>query len=704
MQPFLLYRSGIHDMTFQFQEEIVVYQERDVTSNQWSREATVTESKAKELEAYYHINPNTILEHLSAYASIFLTKQEQVSTPWGDVYQKNQDQPYVWVEREKQFPLDIVVVDQEPIAFISTSRENCCVLVKEGYEEYTPVKLWKNENVSAATNTVAHHGYYMVPMKDGIKLATDVWLPRECQTAVPAILVRTPYGRMIFAKTLVHFVQRGYAVIIQDTRGREDSEGEWIPMYAEITDGDDTLNWIADQSWCDGNIGMIGASYGGYVQWAAAASGNPHLKALVSMVTAGSPFIDIPRKGGTLVSGMLAWTFAMAEKEFKPENMLRSDWEDVLQIRPLRDIPKKALGKNVDFWDMWMSHTTNDHFWKQQDWHQHHKNIHVPAMIISGWYDDNGMGTTEALETISNYGYQDKKVVLGPWMHKANTTRDIQGVAFGNNALRYDLDYYYQQWFDRKLKFVDNGIDHTAPIEYYIAGENQWATANQWPPETIQWTNVYLNSNGHANTSKGDGALLFHSDLSNGYDEYIYDPLNPAPHLIDMSENEIGVPANYKEVETRDDILVYDSAPLDEPLTIVGDMHVQLYTSSSAKDTDWVVRLTDVDPAGNSVKLADGVLRARYRQGFDREVLLMPNEIEKYVIHTSKIANTFKKGHRIRLSITSSAKNFVFPNSNTGDDPATDVKTVKARQRIYHQPGCLSYIQLPVQRTKMVRR
>ncbi|GGB31872.1 hypothetical protein GCM10011409_06550 [Lentibacillus populi] len=183
--------------------------------------------------------------------------------------------------------------------------------VKEGYEAYTPVKLWGNEKIAKAEYNVVHHGHYRVAMRDGVKLATDVWLPIEGKESKPAILVRTPYGRMEFANSYVHFIQRGYAVVIQDTRGRQDSEGEWIPMYSEIEDGDDTLNWMADQLWCNGNIGMIGASYGGYVQWAAAASGNPHLKALISIVTAGSPFIDIPRKGGSLFPvcwlGPLLW-------------------------------------------------------------------------------------------------------------------------------------------------------------------------------------------------------------------------------------------------------------------------------------------------------------------------------------------------------------------------------------------------------------
>lgn len=697
MEAFFLYRSGIHDATITFNSDEVLYRERDVYKNQWHDEVKLTERKAKDLEDSYHINPKMIQKHLTEFEEVFQTEKQEVVTSWGATYQKHEEDEHLWAEREKKLPLDVVIVNQEPVAFISPSREICSVLVKEGFETYTPVKLWNDGKVSQAQYGVKHLDNFMIKMRDGIKLATAVWIPNKVQKAVPVILVRTPYGKGAYEKAYVHFIQRGYAVVIQDTRGRQDSEGEWIPMYTEVEDGDDTLNWIAEQPWCDGNIGMIGASYGGFVQWAAAASGNPHLKALVSIVTAGSPFTDIPRKGGSFVSGMLAWTFAMVEKEFKPENMLRSDWDDVLKIRPLQDIPKKALGKDVPFWNYWMTHPTNDDFWRKGDWYQHKSNINVPAMIVSGWYDDNGMGTTEALEVVADFAYEDKKVILGPWMHNANTTRDIQGVHFGNNALRYDMDLYYQQWFDRKLKFVDNRIDATPPVEYYVVGENKWTTAEQWPPEQVEWSNMYLSSHGNACSSQGNGSLLFDPPhINEDYDEFVYDPTNPAPHLIDMSENEIGIPANYKEVEERDDVLVYDSASLESPLTISGDVRVKFYASSSARDTDWIIRLTDVDPEGNSIKLADGVLRARYRKGFDQEILLEPGEVEEYLIRTSKIANTFKKGHRIRLTITSSADNFIFPNSNTGEDPAVDVDTIKAKQRVYHTADFISYLQFPM--------
>ncbi len=491
-------------------------------------------------------------------------------------------------------------------------------------------------------------------------------MPKNVDKEIPAIFVRTPYGRELYAQLHFKYVQRGYAVVIQDVRGRQSSEGEWIPMHYEIEDGDDSINWIANNEWSDKNVGMIGASYGGYVQWAAAASGNKYLKAIVSIVTAGGPFTDMPRKGGTLVSGMLAWAFAMADKNFKPENMIRNDWDKVIKIRPIKDIPKIALVRDVPFWNYWMQHDFYDEFWSKSNWFSYKEKIKVPAMIVSGWFDDNGTGTTEALNLTKDYKKGSKKIFLGPWMHNANTIRDIKGVAFGNNAVRYDLDYYYLAWFDKHLKGFD------------------------------KLTKIFLAGNGKGNTSSRDGRLSFENEEAENCDTYIYDPQNPAPHLIDLSENEVGLPDNYIDVEKRNDVLVYTSDQLKKDITIAGDICVEFFASSSAMDTDWIVRLMDVDMHGNSVKLADGIIRAKFRNGFDKIELLSPDKIEKYVIRTSKIGNTFVKGHRIRLTITSSAENFIFTNSNTGNDPASDTESVKAVQKVYHGGRYLSLLKLPI--------
>lgn len=696
MERFKLYYSGIHISDICLGGSEVYYSEKDVVTGLFGKKRAMSEEEGSRYKGDYLINPIHIGKNLLEYKKIFLTDESKVITSWGDIYERYNEKEGMWVRRNGLHPIDVLVLDGDVKGFVTISREMVTVLVKEGYEKYTPVKYWTEGIVSKPEYLVDHKGVFMVEMGDNTKLATEVWLPKGVTGKVPAVLIRTCYGRNRKLKEYFRYVMRGYALVIQDTRGREDSEGKWIPMHYEVEDGDDTLNWIADQQWSDGSVGTIGGSYLGYVQWAAAASGNEHLKAMVSIVTAGSPFVDIPRKGGTLVSGTMAWAFAMIDKKVNFENIVRDDWNEVMRIRPIKDIPKRVFGREVEFWREWSSHETEDEFWEKSSWHRLKHKIKAPAMIISGWYDDNGMGTTEACQVVESYEKSNKKIILGPWMHNANSRREIHNVSFGNNCLRDDIDFLHQLWFDRHLKGIDNGVDKEKPVEYYAVGENKWLSSNTWPPENSRLTDVYIDSRGSANTSSGDGKIVFEKVDEVGVDSYKFDPNDPAPHIIDMSENEIGVPEDYTDMEKRKDVLVYTSDALTEDINIAGDVYVEFYASSSAKDTDWVVRLTDVDPDGKSIRLCDGVLRAKFRQGFDKIVLLEPDKIEKYVIKTSKIANTFKRGHKIRLQITSGAENFIFPNPNTGNNFFEDTETIIAVQKIYHGGKYETKIKLPI--------
>lgn len=563
------------------------------------------------------------------------------------------------------------------------AREMVTVLVRDGEEDRTVLKMWKNTWPDEKIYGVNHLGSFPVPMRDGIHLSTDVYVPAGLNEKVPAVLIRTPYGKEDGCEVYYRYVQRGYAVVVQDVRGRNLSEGEWIPNHSEVEDGDDTLNWIADQSWSSGSVGMVGGSYLGYVQWAAAASGNPHLKALISVVCAGSAFVDLPRRGGCFTSGMLAWGFAVSQKKFHPELMERDDWEEVLNIRPLDQLAEKALGYHVPFLDKWLENLDYDEFWHRSNWKERSVHAQIPALIQSGWFDDNGMGTTEALELVHDFPEGMRKVILGPWQHSGNSKYDMHGVSFGDEALRFDLDFIYFQWFEHHLKGVDNGIDKTAPVEYYTVGQETWKTASNWPIPETQETEIYLDSCGHANTSSGDGVLSFKLPEKESQDSYDYDPQNPSTHIIDMSENEIEVPEDYTEEEKRQDMLCYSTDPLEKDVVITGDITVSLYIASDAPDTDFMVRLTDVDENGRSIKLADGILSAKYRNGFDHADFLNPGEVVPLTILTTKISNCFKKGHRIRVTITSSAKNFVFPNSNTKDGFNSQT-TVVAHNTIFH--------------------
>lgn len=657
--------------------------------------------------AGYELPLTELGQKLAEWKRIDWDKEEVVYSTGGGHYRRHEQiegvafgerkQAWIWAVREAKQPIDLIISGNEVIAFVLTGRGDSVVLAKAGWEDVTPLKLWQDPLLSPPSHGVLHLGRHDVPMRDGVRLATEVWLPAGLREGerVPTILMRTPYGRLDGIFRRLPFVARGYALVVQDTRGREDSEGEWIPLVHEREDGDDTLDWIARQDWSDGNVGMLGGSYVGYVQWAAAASGNPHLKAILSYVPVGTPYVDIPRKGGTILGG-LSWIFMMAEKRRNVAALFRDDWNEVIKVRPIKEIPQKVLGKEIPFWTKWMEHPDGDDFWAQSDWKRFADRVKVPALLVSGWYDDNGMGTSESWEIVSRNVPKHARLILGPWYHKANTTREIHDVPFGNNAIRYDLDVTQLRWFDRYLKGIDNGVDREPRVEYYMVGENEWKTSESWPPAEAQNVSLYLSSGGRANTSGGDGTLSFSVPEDDPADTYSYDPEDAAPYLLDLSENENSVPENYREVEKRSDVLVYTSEPLEEDLAIAGEISAVLYASSSARDTDWLVRLCDVDEQGNSIRLSDGIICARYRHSFEKPELLEPRQIERYEIRMTKIANVFQKGHRIRVSVTSGAENFSFPNPNTGRDLATETESIVAEQTVYHDGRYPSQIRLPV--------
>lgn len=602
----------------------------------------------------------------------------------------------VWARRFSMGIRDIITVDNEIIGIYQSNPNNAFIIVKDGFENLTPLIVWNRDDISKAEYKINNNGVNFVEMRDGVKLSTQVWLPNTTDIKeFPCILVRTCYGRSDSYDKIM-FTERGYAVVIQDVRGREDSEGEWSPHYYERNDGDDTLTWIAKQEWCDGNIGMIGLSYLGNVQWHAASSGNKNLKALVSMVACGTPFRDVPRAGGTYLSGTLPWALAMRNKKADFSEMGKYNFDELFKIRPIIDIIPNALGgEHIKFIDDWMSREPEDEFWKELDWGRYKDNINVPIFYISGWYDDDGQGTSEGWEITSKRNIKNQKMILGPWLHAFNTTRDINGIEYSNNTIKYDLIVNCLRWFDRYLKYMNNGIDKECFVEYYQVGDNKWKKSEKWPPENSSITKMYMITKTKSNTSNGDGVLSFECG-DDRVDSYEYDPQNPAPYLIDVAQNEMSTPNNYKEVELRDDVLCYTSEILKDDLAIAGEISAIIYASSSALDTDWLVRLTDVDEKGNSYRLSDGILRAKYRKGFDKPEKLVPDEIYEFNIRMSKIANTFLKGHKIRVEITSSADNCSFPNHNTGDDLATDTEYVVASQKIYTGRKYNSHINLPI--------
>lgn len=668
------YLSGILYGRFYEEGEDVFVSKRDPMSGRWlSREPLSGETE----EYFAQLCKRSLgkfFRNKAEYEKMIERGAQHDTTASGEEFTKRRMEAYI--QRNCKAAKDLFYEGNQIYAVLMSARDSTAVLVRDGFEEKTILSKWKEMYREEPAN-VSFAGTFYVDTRDGEKLSTDVYLPEEggmTDKKIPAVLVRTPYGKKKGVEIYYRFVQRGYALVVQDTRGREDSTGKWQPNYYEVEDGDDTLNWIAEQEWSDGQVSMTGGSYLGYVQWAAAASGNPHLKAMLSSVCAGSAFGDLPRRGGCFTSGILAWAFAMAEQKIDQDKMVRGDWDAVLDMRPLEEIPQKALGREIPFLTEWLRHKDMDEMWKRTSWKDRYAGGPVPALILSGWFDDNGMGTTEALDLVRDWPEGTWKAILGPWKHSGNAEYDLHGISMGEDALRYDVDLQCMMWIDHFLKGVDNGIERTPRVEYYTLGEYRWNTAQAWPPENGKLTRI---------------------DLKGERDSYLYDPDNPATHIIDMSENEIEVPEDYTQEEKREDFLVYSSEPFEKPVTVTGDIVAHLFVSCDCPDTDLVLRMTDVDENGKSVKLADGVLDIKYRNGFDKPQYMEPGEVYEVKIRTTKISNTFLPGHRMRFTVTSSAKNFIFPNSNTRDGFNSEVKR-RANVTIHQEGEYQSYVEVVV--------
>ncbi len=716
MTQWNFYFSGILYGKIREDEQSLTVQKRSIETGKW---APWRPFSAEDDQAFAKLCNRSLLTFFGRkreYEQQIAERPETWTTREGESFARRGKDSYI--ERGIKFPKDLFYDEDGIYSVVMCARDSTAVLVKKGMERRTVLRDWEDvypemteedgEYQPGPVYGVRAAGTFMVPTRDGEHLATDVYLPTGTkETRFPTVLVRTPYGKGKDKDQYYRFLQRGYAVVVQDTRGREDSTGEWMPEYYEIEDGDDTLNWIAAQPFSDGQVSMTGGSYLGYVQWAAAASGNPNLKAMLSSVCAGSAFIDIPRRGGCFNSGMLAWAFMMTEKRLRADLVAQDNWDEILDIRPLNQIPKQALGHEVPFLEKWLEHTDMDAFWERGNWSKRYKGGQVPALIMSGWFDDNGMGTTEALDLVKSWEKGTWKAVLGPWKHSGNAQYDLHALRLGDNALRYDMDILCMKWLEHFLKGVENGIEKTPAVEYYTVGENQWKTAESWPVETSERKMFYLDGAdiilGQERSANGTGDACGSGVLSDvlpktsGAEDYVYDPDHPSVHIIDMSENELEVPEDYTDEEKRADMLSFSTPVLTEPLTVTGDMLAELYVSCDCPDTDFVVRVTDVDEHGRSVKLADGVLGAKYRNGFAHPEYMEPGEIYKITIRTTKLSNTFLPGHRMRVTITSSAKNFIFPNSNTKDGFNSKTRQ-KAHITIYRGGEHASGILMPIEK------
>ena len=544
-----------------------------------------------------------------------------------------------------------------------------------------------------------------VPMRDGVSLSCDIYSPRGQSGPFPVILVRTPYNNMTEreVETGEFFVQHGYVYVIQDVRGRNDSEGDFYPWVDEFNDGHDAIEWIAAQPWCDGNVGMNGGSYVAGVQWQAAMMGSRHLKCIVPRAI-GDDLHESPYyQGGAFALALnVTWAFWAGEGRVW-QNVDRYNWPQLLQALPIKDIAKLA-GKDVKFLQDWIDHPDYDDYWKALSVKERYEDVEVPVFHMSGWYDLFPAGT------FSNYlGMQERggsllarnnqKVVIGPWTHSLSTLTHAGDRDFGMESMA-DIRGMELKWYDHWLKGIDNGIEKEPPIRLFVMGTNEWRDEHEWPLARTRFTPYYFHSGGSATTLNGDGALSTQAPTDESPDSYEYNPAFPTPTLGGGSCCGDKVPRpgafDQRDVEGRSDVLVYTSEPLDEDMEVTGPIIVKLHASTDARDTDFAAKLTDVHPDGYSLNLCDGIIRGRYRETTERQVLLEPGTVYEFTIDLWVTSNVFKKGHRIRVDIASSNFPRFDRNPNTGHKFAEDAEMQVAHQQVFHDGAHPSHIILPV--------
>jgi putative CocE/NonD family hydrolase len=539
-------------------------------------------------------------------------------------------------------------------------------------------------------------------MRDGTQLSLDLIRP-ELPQPLPVVLARTPYDKVQERSRredfYVSLAQRGYIVAVQDCRGRFNSDGEFFPYFDESDDGYDTVEWIGAQEWCDGNVGMTGGSYVGQTQWYAAVRNPPHLKAIVPAVSPpGDLFTNEPIWNGIFLLAFGEWMRDMGRRSFQESEFVEIFTEDqpYFDALPLADLPRQA-GSTSAWWDEMMQHPSFDEFWKRgsyDDWSR----ISAPALNLTGWYDMSVSGAPRNFEAMrASGGTEDarrgQKLIIGPWPHWVNAHRELNGIDFGDHAL-IELDDYIVRYFDRWLKGRRNGLDDEKPVYVFVMGANEWRAEDDWPLPGTEYVPFYLHSGGRANSLKGDGGLSQEQPATETPDRYRYDPADPVRVLWNMHDG----PVDDRVPSTRDDVLCYTSEPLDEALDVVGWVSCHLYASSSARDTDWHVRLVDVHPDGSARFLCQGALRARFRDSLEEPELLEPDTVYPFELRMDPTGIRFLPGHRIRVEITSSWLTRWDRNTNSGaPNNFLDASPVVADQTVYHERGRASHVVLPVQ-------
>ena len=574
-----------------------------------------------------------------------------------------------------------------------------CFLLASPFYAQSPIKIEKN-----------------VPamMRDGTVLRADVYRP-QAAGRFPALLQRTPYSKNTehAAQTFSSIASRGFVVVIQDTRGRYMSDGVARP-HDEAEDGFDTIAWVAQLPYVNGKVGMFGGSYLASTQLLAATLKPPALIALFPASSYASRYDMVFQGGAFYLSDGLGWNLGQAvdvrRRILTPQvdrdgpaglnaaesKMFQEQW---LWHVPLTSIDALEIRKYAPGYFLMLDHPTYDEYWHTFDIEARHDRFQVPAYHLTGWYDTLLTGTLHNFTGLRAHAATEQarryqRLVIGPWTHARPTPQStrIGDVDFGPEA-GLDSQELMIRWFAYWLQGGDRAIVEGAPVRIFVMGENRWRDEQEWPLARAHATDFYLDSSGRANTSAGNGTLGPQPSTGASADKFVYDPSDPVPTGAQGGYSR--TPADQRDIEKREDVLVYSTAPLRRAIEVTGPISVKLWVASSARDTDFTAKLVDVFPDGTARALTDGILRARYRESKTQPALLTPGQPVEITIDVGATSNLFQANHRIRLDISSSNFPRFDRNPNTGGVFGEDSKLLRAEQTILHDATHPSRLILP---------
>ena len=544
-----------------------------------------------------------------------------------------------------------------------------------------------------------------VLMEDGTLLSTDIYLP-DGGGSFPTLLMRTPYDNFD-PGTGYFFAEHGYAVVLQDVRGKYDSDGSFYPLVNEAEDGYATQKWCAAQPWCNGKIGTLGGSYVGATQWLASTLGNENLVCLFPYVAASEYFGHwMYNSGAFALSVNIMWGIVSVSSRVGQDMSAQPlDWPEVFKTLPLKDLPDK-LGRKSPWFTEWLKHPLYDDYWKGLSIARKYEQIKVPAFNVGGWYDIFLEGTLENYRGMRERGgsqeaREGQRLLVGPWFHTSSATTKLGQVEFGP-AAAVDLQKKQLQWFNYWLKGEQSALMTEKPVQLFIMGDNEYRGFDNWPPAASREMTLFLGSGKGANSILGDGTLSEKAPAGKKKaDSYMYDPGYPVPTMGGNAccREEIVTqgPYDQRPVERRDDVLVYTTGELSDKLTVIGPVKVKLWVSSSAVNTDFTAKLCDVYPDGRSINITSGIIRAPQRNGLDRWEELEPGKACEVTIDLRPTAIAFQAGHRVRLEVSSSNfPRFARSMNTTGADQSNKTEWVIAEQNVFHGGDMKSALILPV--------